>query len=77
MTCLTSGFLKKKTIILCGKVDWIRYNEEDDSVQLVDFKNWNAQKKKDWFISTPDLYAPYGPSSEKKDLSCLLLVSSD
>jgi len=25
-------------IILCGKIDWIKYNEDDDTVDIVDFK---------------------------------------
>ena len=25
-------------IILCGKVDWLKYSEEDDSVEIIDFK---------------------------------------
>ncbi len=25
-------------IILCGKIDWLRYNEADDSVHIIDFK---------------------------------------
>lgn len=25
-------------IILCGKIDWLEYNEEDDSVSVLDFK---------------------------------------
>lgn len=25
-------------IILCGKIDWLRYNESDDSVHIIDFK---------------------------------------
>jgi ATP-dependent helicase/DNAse subunit B len=28
----------KDNIIVCGKIDWLRYNEEDDSVAIVDFK---------------------------------------
>lgn len=36
-------------IILCGKVDWIRYVEEDDSVQLVDFKTGKHKEKEGSF----------------------------
>ncbi|MBI3577687.1 PD-(D/E)XK nuclease family protein [Candidatus Gottesmanbacteria bacterium] len=28
----------EKNIILCGKIDWLRYNETDDSVHIIDFK---------------------------------------
>ncbi len=27
-----------KEIMLCGKIDWLKYNEEDDSVDIMDFK---------------------------------------
>ena len=27
-----------REIILCGKIDWLRYKEEDDSVEIIDFK---------------------------------------
>jgi ATP-dependent helicase/DNAse subunit B len=36
---------EEEEIILCGKVDWIRYNEKDDSVQLVDFKTGRHKEK--------------------------------
>jgi ATP-dependent helicase/DNAse subunit B len=29
---------EEQNIILCGKVDWIKYNAEDDSVEIIDFK---------------------------------------
>lgn len=28
----------KDNIIVCGKIDWLRYNEGDDSVAIIDFK---------------------------------------
>lgn len=29
---------EEDNLILCGKIDWLQYNEEDDSVHLLDFK---------------------------------------
>lgn len=28
----------EENIVLCGKIDWLRYNESDDSVHIIDFK---------------------------------------
>lgn len=29
---------EEQNLILCGKLDWIKYNEEDDTVDIIDFK---------------------------------------
>jgi len=29
---------EEENLILCGKIDWIKYNEEDDSIDIIDFK---------------------------------------
>lgn len=29
---------EEDNIILCGKIDWLQYDEEDDSVHIIDFK---------------------------------------
>jgi len=29
---------EEQNIILCGKLDWIKYNPEDDTVEIIDFK---------------------------------------
>lgn len=29
---------EEENIILCGKIDWLEYNETDDSVHIIDFK---------------------------------------
>lgn len=34
-------------IILCGKIDWIEYVPEDDSVRLLDFKTGRNEEKED------------------------------
>jgi ATP-dependent helicase/DNAse subunit B len=38
---------EKEGIILCGKIDWLRYKEKDDSVDIVDFKTGRNEEKKD------------------------------
>lgn len=39
-------------IILCGKIDWIRYVESDNTVQLIDFKT-GRNKEKDGSFQLP------------------------
>lgn len=39
-------------IILCGKVDWVRYIEEDDSVHIIDFKT-GKHKESDESLQLP------------------------
>lgn len=34
-------------IILCGKIDWLEYCEEDDSVKVLDFKTGKYEEKED------------------------------
>ncbi len=34
-------------IILCGKIDWLKYNENDDSVEIIDFKTGKNEEKED------------------------------
>lgn len=34
-------------IILCGKIDWLKYNEKDDSVHIIDFKTGKNEEKED------------------------------
>lgn len=49
----TDGFLprftlsEKDNIILCGKVDWLEYLPEDDSVHIIDFKTGNKKERGD------------------------------
>lgn len=38
---------EKDEIILCGKIDWLEYLEESDSVHLVDFKTGKRVEMKD------------------------------
>jgi len=34
-------------IILGGKIDWLKYNQTDDSVQIIDFKTGKNEEKED------------------------------
>lgn len=38
---------EEENIILCGKIDWLRYVEESDSVQIIDFKTGKNEEKDD------------------------------
>ncbi len=34
-----------ENIILCGKIDWLEYREEDDSIRVLDFKTGKNEEK--------------------------------
>lgn len=36
---------EKEGIILCGKIDWLAYDEETDSVHIIDFKTGKHEEK--------------------------------
>jgi len=38
---------EEENIILCGKIDWLKWIEEDDSVHIVDFKTGKNEERKD------------------------------
>jgi ATP-dependent helicase/DNAse subunit B len=38
---------EKEGIILCGKIDWLSYDEETDSVHIIDFKTGKHEEKED------------------------------
>lgn len=38
---------EKDNIIVCGKIDWLRYNEKDDSVEIIDFKTGKFDEDSD------------------------------
>jgi hypothetical protein len=38
---------EEEGIILCGKIDWLKYNEKDDSVHIIDFKTGKNEEKED------------------------------
>jgi len=45
---LLNFFLSKEdSIVLCGRIDWLEYVAEDDSVRIIDFKTGKNAEKKD------------------------------
>ena len=38
---------EKEEIILCGKIDWIRYNQADNTVDIIDFKTGKHDEDRD------------------------------
>lgn len=38
---------EKDNIILCGKIDWLKYVEDDDSVHIIDFKTGRQEESED------------------------------
>lgn len=38
---------EKEEIILCGKIDWLSYDESNDSVEIIDFKTGKNEEKED------------------------------
>lgn len=38
---------EKDNIILCGKIDWLKYEEKDDSVHIIDFKTGRREESED------------------------------
>ncbi|MFZ3069310.1 MAG: PD-(D/E)XK nuclease family protein [Microgenomates group bacterium] len=36
-----------ENIVLCGKVDWLEYNEDSDSVHIIDFKTGKKKEEED------------------------------
>jgi len=38
---------EEEKIILCGKIDWLEYREEDDSVHIIDFKTGKNEETED------------------------------
>ncbi len=38
---------EEENIILCGKIDWLEYREEDNSIRVLDFKTGKNEEKED------------------------------
>lgn len=38
---------EEENIILCGKIDWLKYVEKDDSVHIIDFKTGRREESQD------------------------------
>lgn len=39
-------FSEKENIILCGKIDWIEYLEDEDAIHIIDFKTGRREEDK-------------------------------
>lgn len=40
-------FSPEENIILCGKIDWLKYVPEDDSIHIIDFKTGQNEEKEE------------------------------
>lgn len=38
---------EEDNIILCGKIDWLKYHEKDDSIEIIDFKTSRNEEGKE------------------------------
>ncbi len=38
---------EEEEIILCGKIDWLKWVEEDDTVEIIDFKTGKGEERSD------------------------------
>ena len=38
---------EEENIVLCGKVDWLEYNQDTDSVHIIDFKTGKKKEEED------------------------------
>jgi ATP-dependent helicase/DNAse subunit B len=56
---------EEHNIILCGKVDWLKYNDEDDSVQIVDFKTGKNEENEE-SLQLPIYLLLVGSTQSKK-----------
>lgn len=55
-------------IILCGLVDWVEYNEKDDSLKVIDFKTGKNEEKEESF-QLP-IYKILVESLQKRKVNC-------
>lgn len=53
-------------IILCGKIDWLKYNDKDDSVRIIDFKTGKNEEKED-SLQLP-IYLLIATNTQTKDV---------
>ena len=58
---------EEENIILCGKIDWLRYVEESDSVQIIDFKTGKNEEKAE-SLQLP-IYLLIGNNTQSKKIS--------
>lgn len=57
---------EEEGIILCGKIDWLKYNEESDSVHIIDFKTGKNEEKED-SLQLP-IYLLLATNTQTKDV---------
>ncbi len=48
-------FSKEDNLILCGKIDWLQYDQETDSVHIIDFKT-GKMREQDGSLQLPIYY---------------------
>jgi len=58
---------KKDNIILCGKIDWLEYIPQDNSVHIIDFKTGTKEEDKD-SLQLP-IYALLVKNCQNRDVS--------
>ena len=60
---------EEDNIILCGKVDWLEYNEDSDSVRIIDFKTGKFDEDPD-SLQLP-IYALLASHTQTKPVSAI------
>lgn len=58
---------EKEGIILCGKIDWLSYDEDSDSVHIIDFKTGKHEEKED-SLQLP-IYLLLATNTQTKEIS--------
>lgn len=58
---------EKDNIILCGKIDWLKYVEADDSVHIIDFKTGKNEERAD-SLQLP-IYLLLATNTQKRKVS--------
>lgn len=58
---------EEEEIILCGKIDWLEYVEQDDSVHIIDFKT-GKNEEKDGSLQLP-IYYLLVTNTQKRNVS--------
>jgi len=58
---------EEEGIILCGKIDWLEYVEETDSVNIIDFKTGKNEEKEDSLQLL--IYLLLATNTQSKDVS--------
>jgi ATP-dependent helicase/DNAse subunit B len=59
-------FSEDENIILCGKIDWMEYLEDEDGVRIIDFKTGKTQEDKE-SLQLP-IYYLLASNTQKRDV---------